>query len=134
MIRFDESVPKDLMGYFPDRFQVRTTQQMGWAAKANGELLHLASQAAFSAVITMDKRMEHEQNLRHLPIPVIVLGTHRQNTEDLGNLVTSQVLGLLDTGPERRFYRFGFAKAARRKTRQGPNGNFVREPAAASWA
>ena len=35
---FDESVPRQLGVYFPDRIEVQTAQRMGWAGSKNGDL------------------------------------------------------------------------------------------------
>lgn len=69
----DESVPRQLARFLPGSFEVRTVQQMGWAGCANGELLRRAADCEFQAPVTVDQRMEHQQNLGDLPIPVIAL-------------------------------------------------------------
>jgi hypothetical protein len=46
---------------------------MKWAGVENGELLRLAAQSAFDAVITNDGGVEHEQNLNSLPVAVVAL-------------------------------------------------------------
>src|SRR3954447_1206489 len=51
---------------------VRTVQQMGWSGIKNGKLLALAEQQ-FEALITVDRNMEHQQNLSNYNISVLVL-------------------------------------------------------------
>ena len=46
----DEQVPRQLAALFPDEFEVRTVQQMGWAGTKNGQLLQLASEHQFVAM------------------------------------------------------------------------------------
>ena len=41
-VLLDESTPRRLAASFPDSFDTRTVQQMGWAGRGNGELLRLA--------------------------------------------------------------------------------------------
>ena len=69
----DESVPRRLSSFFPEPFTVPTVQEMGWAGTANGRLLLLAADREFDALITVDRGIEHQQNVDGLPIPVIVM-------------------------------------------------------------
>jgi predicted nuclease of predicted toxin-antitoxin system len=72
-ILFDESMPKplaaDLIGH-----SVRTVVQCGWTGAKNGRLLTLAAQN-FDVLITADRNIRHQQNLKSLPVAVIVLAT-----------------------------------------------------------
>ncbi len=45
---------------------------MGWASKRNGELLHLAERQ-FDVFLTVDQKLQHQQNLSAFNIAVIVL-------------------------------------------------------------
>ena len=45
---------------------------MGWASKRNGELLHLAERE-FDVFLTVDQKLQHQQNLSAFNIAVIVL-------------------------------------------------------------
>ena len=69
----DESVPRRLARSFPESFAVRTVQDMGWAGTPNGLLLSLAAAEGFDALVTVDRGIEHQQNVNELPIPVIVM-------------------------------------------------------------
>ena len=106
----DESVPRRLADFFPDRFLVSTAPKMGWSGKENGDLLALAAQASFSALITADQNMEYQQNLNTLPIGMIVLIAHQNRIEDFSPLAPS-IVDLLDAGIERRVYRISAAQA-----------------------
>ena len=46
--------------------------EMGWAGKRNGELLHLAERE-FDVFLTVDQKLQHQQNLSAFNIAVIVL-------------------------------------------------------------
>ena len=46
---------------------------MGWERLANGILLKSAADEGFEAFISIDKKLEHQQNLQTLPLPVIVI-------------------------------------------------------------
>ncbi len=67
----DESVPSKLKRALPSH-AVRTVVEMGWSGVKNGKLLALAA-ADFDAFITVDKNLPYQQNLRALPIALVVL-------------------------------------------------------------
>ena len=100
----DESAPRRLASFFPAAFKVRTVQQMGWAGRENGDLLSLAAARGFQALITVDRGFEYQQNVRDLPIPVIIMLGPRSRLQDLKPLVPG-VVAVLSGSPGRRIYR-----------------------------
>lgn len=68
----DENLPHSIRLELPGH-EVFTAAYMKWGGIQNGELLRLASDAGFDAVITNDRGLEYEQNLNALPVSVIVL-------------------------------------------------------------
>ena len=62
---------------------VRTTQEQGWAGKRNGELLKLALAAGFEILVTGDKNLEFQQNLRISGLVLVVLVAPSNKLEDL---------------------------------------------------
>lgn len=46
---------------------------MGWDKLENGALLRCTATEGFEAFLSVDKKLEHEQNLRALPLPIIVI-------------------------------------------------------------
>jgi len=83
----DESVPRRLAASFPASFTMRTVQEMGWAGAGNGRLLALAADEGFDAMITVDRGIEHQQNLEALPVPVVVMLAARNRLAELLPLV-----------------------------------------------
>ncbi len=83
----DESIPRKLSDYFPDQFEVFTVPQLGWAGTKNGELLKLAADHNFRALITADKGIEYQQNIATLPVTIVILIAHRTRAADLAPLV-----------------------------------------------
>ena len=67
----DESVPARLFRALPGH-QVSNAVREGWSGVKNGKLLAPAA-TAFDAFITVDKNLPYQQNLKALPIAVIVL-------------------------------------------------------------
>jgi hypothetical protein len=59
---------------------------MGWAGKRNGDLLRLAERE-FDVFLTVDRKLEHQQNLSTFKIAVIVLVAHGNTLNDLQPLM-----------------------------------------------
>ena len=100
----DESVPKRLALSFPESFVPHTVQEMGWAGTANGLLLSLAAAEGFDALVTVDRSVEHQQNVSELPIPIIVMLAPRNRLAELKPLVPG-VVNVLSGDLQRRIYR-----------------------------
>lgn len=66
----------------------------------NGALLQQAEAAGFDAFVTMDRNLEHQQNLARITIGVIVLVAPSSRVEDLRPLApkVEQALGRLRPG------------------------------------
>jgi ferredoxin-NADP reductase len=56
---------------------------MGWASKRNGDLLRVAVAAGFDAFLTVDRRLQHQQNLSYS----IVSSPHDREVEFFIELV-----------------------------------------------
>jgi hypothetical protein len=87
---------------------------MGWASKRNGDLLRAAVGAGFEAFVTVDRKLEHQQNLSALDIAVIVLDAKRSRLADLQPLLP-ELLKVLPTAPRRQAILVG-SNADRRLT------------------
>ncbi len=59
---------------------------MGWAGVENGELLRRAS-GQTDAFITMDRRLEQQQNIAALPFGVVLIVARSNRVQDLLPLV-----------------------------------------------
>ena len=100
----DESVPRPLGTCVPERFEIYTVQQMGWTGRSNGELLRLAADDDFAALITADQGIEYQQNLQNLTIPVVVLIAHRTRYQELQPLI-HRVVDIVIKNPKKIIYR-----------------------------
>ncbi len=90
---FDENLPQRIRRELPGH-DVFTTGFMKWAGVRNGELLRLAANAGFDAIITNDRGLEYEQNLGALPIAVIVVLV-KNNTIEAIRPLYGQILAAL---------------------------------------
>ena len=100
----DESAPRRLASFFPERFEIRTVQQMGWSGSKNGDLLHLAAASGFGALVTVDRGFEYEQNPQSLPVPVVIAIAARSRLQELRPLVPD-IVAVLSGELQRRVYR-----------------------------
>ena len=93
-ILFDECIPhplrRELVGH-----DVQTVQELGWSGIKNGALLNLAERQ-FDVFLTVDKGIQHQQNLRSTVLRFIVLRARSNRLEDLLPLVPS-ILTTLET-------------------------------------
>ena len=100
----DESVPRRLGSSFPDSFEVRTVQHMGWAGAKNGDLLRMSAEHGFDAFLTVDQGIEYQQNLVGLVLPVIIMIAHRNRLQEL-QLLVPEVITVLAGNLQSRIYR-----------------------------
>ena len=84
-VLLDECLPRRLKHALIGH-EVQTVPEMGWASKRNGELLRLAARE-FEVFLTVDRRLQHEQELSMFRIVVIVLVARSNRLLDLLPLV-----------------------------------------------
>ncbi len=72
-ILFDQGTPAPLRQALTDHAVV-TAFEMGWSQFTNGDLL-TAAEAAFDALITTDRNLTYQQNLRERRLSILVLPT-----------------------------------------------------------
>ena len=78
---------------------------MGWAGLSNGALLRQAAES-FDALLTADQNIEFQQNLKELPIAVVVLIARTNRIESLEPLLPD-LLRVLATLQPREIVRVG---------------------------
>lgn len=81
-VLLDENLDWRLVRYFDADFQVTTVSRQGWNGMRNGELLQRAA-AVFDALVTMDKGIEYQQNLRKYAIGVILISARSNRIQDI---------------------------------------------------
>ena len=90
----DENMPVDFRLHIPGH-DVRTVDYMEWKGRVNGELLTLARDE-FDALITLDQKIESQQNLTEADVAVIVLRPGTDHIDALRALIP-QILERLPT-------------------------------------
>lgn len=97
-VLIDECLPKKLKLELSDHF-VQTVPEAGWASKQNGELLRLAEKD-FDVLLTNDRNIEHQQNLKQFDLAFIVLVAPTNDINDLKQLMPAvkNVLNYIQPG------------------------------------
>ncbi len=72
-ILFDQGTPSPLRHAFMGH-TISTAYEMGWSQLDNGALLQ-AAETEFDALITTDKNLRHQQNIKTRRIAILVLPT-----------------------------------------------------------
>lgn len=80
-ILLDECIDRRFRSHIKEH-EVRTVPEMGWAGTRNGDLLKTATEK-FDVFVTVDQNLYFQQNLRDLPIAVIVLRVASNRLPDL---------------------------------------------------
>jgi hypothetical protein len=72
-ILFDHGTPSGIAPSLSPH-EVTEARERGWERASNGDLLKLAEDAGFDALLTTDKRIRYQQNLTGRKIAIVVLG------------------------------------------------------------
>ena len=72
LVLFDHGTPKGL-AQAPPGHVVHTARSRGWNTLSNGALLSAAEEAGFDLLLTTDRRIRYQQNLRARRIALVVL-------------------------------------------------------------
>jgi hypothetical protein len=72
-ILFDHGTPAPLIPFLQGH-TVTKAKDAGWDQLVNGELLKSAEEAGFEVLLTTDKNIAAQQNLRSRVIAIVVLG------------------------------------------------------------
>jgi hypothetical protein len=72
LVLFDHGTPKGLARALSEHI-VHTAQSKGWDKLGNGALLDAAEEAGFELLLTTDRRIHFQQNLKARRIALVVL-------------------------------------------------------------
>ena len=73
LVLFDHNTPRGVARALAGH-EVTRAAQRGWAKVTNGELLAKAEAAGFELLVTADKNIAYQQNLKHRKIALVVPG------------------------------------------------------------
>jgi len=94
----DENLPHQMRLELPGH-EVYTAAYMNWGGVENGQLLRLAADGGFDALITSGRGMEYEQNLGALPIAVVVVLAKANTIEAIRPLIGDLMAALAGIHP-----------------------------------
>ena len=98
-VLLDENVPVRLAGFLSGH-AVATVRDMRWLGIKNGKLIALA-EGGFDCLLTMDKGMKHQNDLRSLAIGFLVVRSRSNRLGDLLPLVPAILCGLATVMPSK---------------------------------
>ena len=81
-ILLDECVTKHLKPHLSDH-EVSTVRELGWSGIKNGKLMTLCVEQQFDIVLTIDKNLQHQQNLEKYPLTIVILNSFTSKIEEL---------------------------------------------------
>lgn len=81
-VLFDQGVPFPISRYLTGH-TVDVSADLGWDRLRNGELLIAAEQAGYDVLLTTDKNLRYQQNLKVRRIGIIVIGHAQWPTLEL---------------------------------------------------
>lgn len=73
LVLFDQATPVPLRRFLKEH-KVETAFQRRWDKLKNGDLLKAAQEAGFEVLVTPDKNVRYQQNLKNYTIAIVVLG------------------------------------------------------------
>lgn len=79
-------------------FEIRTVQEQGWSSVQNGELLRRAAEQ-FDVLVTADKNLQHQQNIRAFDIGVVVVATRDTRLPHLRLLIPQLRAAITNVAP-----------------------------------
>ena len=85
-ILLDECIDWRLKYDFTD-IEVSTIKDERWLGKKNGELLSAASQSKFDVFLTIDKKLQYQQNIKNYPIAIVVFDSPLSTRSELKKLI-----------------------------------------------
>ena len=73
LILFDHGTPRSIARWLKEHTVVEAFVR-GWDRLSNGELLSAAEEAGFNVLLTTDKNIRYQQNLKDRRLAIVVLG------------------------------------------------------------
>ena len=72
LVLFDNGTPRGLARHLAGH-TVEEARALGWEEFENGELIRVAEQAGFDAMVTTDRNIRNQQNLKDRKLALVVL-------------------------------------------------------------
>ncbi|MEO8085779.1 MAG: DUF5615 family PIN-like protein [Bacteroidota bacterium] len=79
-ILLDECLPKRIKASLSSP-EAKTVTEMGWNSLRNGQLMKVAIEQGFDMLLTIDKNLEFQQNLKAYQISIVIFDVPRSKIE-----------------------------------------------------
>jgi predicted nuclease of predicted toxin-antitoxin system len=76
-ILFDQNAPRPLALFFAGH-QVKHAAELGWHMLSNGDPIAFAEAHGFEVIITADKNLRYQQNLKGRKLAIVILPSGRR--------------------------------------------------------
>ena len=96
-ILLDENIHRKIQHEFGENYNVFSVRQLKWNGKKNGELMTLCVDSGFDILVTLDKNLQFQQNLKKYNLKIILLKVKNNRFITVKNLVP-KILLLIDSG------------------------------------
>jgi hypothetical protein len=81
LILFDHGTPRSIARWLQDHTVMEAIER-GWDRLSNGALLKAAEEAGFDVLLTTDKNIRYQQNLKGRRLAIVVLGNPQRPAVD----------------------------------------------------
>jgi hypothetical protein len=108
-VLLDENLPRRLLGLLDEDLAAVTVAGRGWKGRKNGDLL-AAAEEEFDVLLTMDRGIEHQQNLSSFDLAIARLVAPGNTYEDLAPLMEEADAAVRRTRPG-RVLRVGYPRS-----------------------
>lgn len=85
-VLLDENIDRFLKAQFDSGMDVVTVSEQGWKGMKNGQLLRVA-QHKFDVFVTMDKDLEHQQNVNVINMGIVVIRAQSNSYQSVAPLM-----------------------------------------------
>lgn len=97
-VLLDEQLDHRLKTLFDADFEVATVVELGWGGLEDGEMLRAAEQE-FDALVTMDRGIPHQQNLRNLDLGIVLIRAFSNRRAEVAPLIPQVNVALRTVEP-----------------------------------
>ncbi|CAN5319822.1 hypothetical protein BH20ACI2_BH20ACI2_15140 [soil metagenome] len=99
-VLLDENLPRQLAGFFSSKVSVTSVPDLGWQSKKNGELLSAMESEGIEILITADRNLRFQQNLKKFSVLVVVIKTFDVRLKALAGSVSKIEKVILENNGE----------------------------------
>lgn len=92
-ILLDECVTRKIKATLVD-YEVYTVFEMGFSGLKNGKLLEQAEKEGFDILLTIDKNINYQQNIRSYNLSVVILDVFDSHFKQINKLIPDFLSGI----------------------------------------